>query len=70
MKQGDLISIVFQQKTYQYQVVNSSVVADDDWSITRPTVAGTNRTLTLMTCWPPGTLDKRYAVIAKQLTED
>ncbi len=64
---GDRITVRFDSATYEYEAVETKIVTDTDWSIAAPSVDGAERTLTLMTCWPPGSLAKRLAVIAKQV---
>jgi sortase A len=67
LKAGDRFTVTYQGQPYAYETVESKIVRDDDWSILDPTIEGSDRTVTLMTCWPPGTLQKRYVVIARQL---
>lgn len=60
---GDPIRITRQGQTvFTYQVTGSRIVSADDLSVLRPTASAE---LTLLTCWPPGTTDKRYVVTAR-----
>jgi LPXTG-site transpeptidase (sortase) family protein len=59
---GDEIKINFNQKEYKYLVSEKKIIAADDVSVILPTE---REQLTLLTCWPVGTAEKRIAVIAK-----
>lgn len=59
---GDEIKITNQGVDYIYQVKETKIVAPTDIDIIKPT---DDATLTLMTCWPIGTSQKRYVVVAK-----
>lgn len=59
---GDEIKINFNQKEYKYSVSEKKIVVADDLSIILPTE---REELTLLTCWPIGTADKRLVIIAK-----
>ncbi len=61
LTQGDSIVISYGRKTWHYKVSDSKVVAPDDLSVIERT---DSKTLTLITCWPPGTIEKRYVVRA------
>lgn len=65
---GDKFTLGLKGTIYTYEVFESKIVTDDDWSILSPADASP-RTLTLMTCWPPGTLDRRYVVFARQIEQ-
>lgn len=63
LESGDEIKIWYQDLEHKYLVTESKLVAPDDISyLTKQT---DQETLTLMTCWPPGTTLKRLIVIAK-----
>lgn len=62
LKEGDEIIINFNQKQYLFTVSEKKIVASDDLSVILPTE---REALTLLTCWPIGTVEKRLAVIAK-----
>ena len=58
---GDLIRVYYQLKEYDYEVYEKKVVeATDLYVLDR----GDKEKLTLMTCWPVGTKDKRLVVIS------
>lgn len=62
LKPGDKIYLWRQNKEYLYRVNQIIVVAPTDTKILRAT---SSEQLTLMTCWPPGTVNNRLVVIAK-----
>lgn len=68
LKPDDKI-IVYQNKIpYLYKVTKSYETNDQDWTLLDPTPDDKeDKTLTLMTCWPPGTISKRWGVIATQI---
>lgn len=59
---GDTITVYYKTKKYEYTVSEKKIVAADDLS---PLNLTETEQLTLMTCWPMGTKDKRLIVIAK-----
>lgn len=59
---GDKITVYYKGKKYEYTVFEKKIVAADDLS---PLNLTKIEQLTLMTCWPVGTKDKRLIVIAK-----
>ena len=59
---GDEIKIDFNVKEYKYLVSEKKIIAADDNSVILPTE---REELTLLTCWPAGTVEKRLAIIAK-----
>lgn len=58
---GDIILIYYNGKNYSYTVKEKRIVADNDVSVLK---RGDKEILTLMTCWPVGTKDKRLVVTA------
>lgn len=64
LKKGDSITISNKDKIYTYSVFVSKIVKDDDTSILKET---SDEVLTISTCWPPGTVDKRYIIQAKRI---
>lgn len=64
LKKGDQFEILKSNDRLRYEVIRSEVVADDDLSVLNPS---DNEQVTLLTCWPPGTIDKRYVVVGKRL---
>jgi sortase A len=59
---GDEIKINFNQKEYKYLVSEKEIIVADDLSVILPTE---REQLTLLTCWPIGTAEKRLAIIAR-----
>ena len=62
LDKGDKISAYYKGKKYEYTVTEKKVVAADDLS---PLNLTDDERLTLMTCWPIGTKEKRLIVIAE-----
>lgn len=59
LEAGDKIVVHYKGIDYNYQVVKQQLVAPEDtWVITAP------YNLTLITCWPPGTTEKRLIIFA------
>jgi len=58
---GDQVVITGGKVDYRYLVKEKSIVDPKDISVIKPT---SSEQLTLMTCWPPGTIKKRLIVIA------
>lgn len=69
LKEGDKFKIYYKKQTFNYEVIGFGLVEMNDWTITEdPTPKDKkDKTLTIMTCWPPGTTEKRWAVRAKQI---
>jgi LPXTG-site transpeptidase (sortase) family protein len=59
---GDIISVYYKDNKYTYTVSGKKIIAADDLS---PLNLTKIEQLTLMTCWPVGTKDKRLIVIAR-----
>lgn len=59
---GDKVQVIFNGKTFEYTVDSKKIVTSTDVSIAAPTE---REQLTLMTCWPIGSDQKRLVVIAK-----
>lgn len=64
---GDIIEIQSQQARYIYRVSNKKIVEPNDVSVATQNYA--LKQLTLMTCWPIGTTDKRLVVISDLVDE-
>ncbi len=64
LKPGDEIYLNFSGKEYRYIVDNTKIVSPGEIDYLQQT--SSDPTLTLMTCWPPGTTLKRLLVIARQ----
>lgn len=62
LEKGDQIEIYFDRKLYKYKVTNKKLVNATEVQYLNS--ISTLQTLTLMTCWPPGTTFKRLLVIA------
>jgi len=63
LEPGDIFSLWYQDKEYHYIVQNKEVVSASAVNyLTSP-----DHTLTLMTCWPPGTTLKRLLVTASSV---
>jgi len=58
---GDIIIIYYNQHKYNYQVTKKYVTTPDKVTIA-PFDLSAGQTITLMTCWPVGTADKRLVV--------
>lgn len=64
LEKGDEIDLYYHSKKYRYSVTEKTVVDPADVSYLRRGIKDTS-TLTLMTCWPPGTNYKRLIIRAK-----
>ena len=60
MEQGDEIILAYREELYTYRITDKRIVASSDVSYLSG--ASPEPTLTLMTCWPPGTTFKRLIV--------
>jgi sortase A len=65
LEKGDEIQLFYQSTKYTYHVTDKKIVDAKDVSYI--TTKTSQRMLTLMTCWPPGTSFKRLIVIASQV---
>lgn len=65
LEKEDMIEIYFNQLKYVFRVTEKKVVASNDLSELH--AASKDETLTLMTCWPPGTSLKRLIIKAKRV---
>lgn len=61
---GDKIHVTFEEKEYEYVVKKIKEVKPEDTEILHP--SGGGKTLTLMTCSPPGLNSRRLIVVAVQ----
>lgn len=64
IKVGDEIDVWNNKKEYKYKVTETKVVEPTDVSVLKPTKT---EQVTLMTCYPPNTTEKRLIVIAKPI---
>lgn len=63
MNKDDEILLYYKGKTFKYKVTDKKIV--DASAIQYLKSLGFDKTVTLMTCWPPGTTFKRLLIIAK-----
>lgn len=59
---GDHIRIFYEEEEYQYTIFEKKVIAENNLSVLRPTE---EEQLTVMTCWPIGSNEKRIVVKAR-----
>lgn len=64
LKNGDLITIKYNNNVFIYEVNDKKIVLPTDTSILN---SSNLPTLTLMTCWPVGSNSKRLAIFSKQI---
>lgn len=64
LQPGDDVVVFFQNKRFNYVVTETKVVDATNLDYLKADI-GTGETLTLQTCWPPGTTWKRMLVFAK-----
>lgn len=65
LQSGDEIDIFYNGNLIKYQVYDKKVVSADSSQYFRTLIKG-EKTLTLQTCYPPGTTFERLVVLAKQ----
>lgn len=63
MEKGDEILLYYNKEKFKYQVTDKKIV--DASEVKYLTGTGDKKTITLMTCWPPGTTLKRLIVIGE-----
>lgn len=63
LSKGDVIDIYYKEKMHTYKVRELKYIDPKEVNYLSPKTDGW-KTLTLMTCWPPGTTMKRLIVIA------
>lgn len=61
LEKNDLIIVFYEEKEYIYKVNSKKIIEKDDIGVLNPT---TDKILTLMTCWPIGTNEKRLIIRA------
>ncbi len=67
LKAKDEFNIYYKGEKIAYTVTESKKVDQYDWSIMDPTPDNPqDKTITIMTCWPPGTTDARWVLFGKQ----
>ena len=62
LQKNDEILVSYNNQEYNYQVVEKKIIDKNDVSVLKPTE---KETLTLMTCWPIGTDQKRLIIRAE-----
>lgn len=67
LKEGDEFVIHYKKTPYRYKVTKSYETNDKDWSILAPSKDSNEKTITIMTCWPPGTIQNRWVIRATQV---
>ncbi len=67
LQNGDEIDIYYKGKLYKYEVYDKKVVEPSDIKYLGTLIPG-EKTITLQTCYPPGTTLKRLVVLAKQIS--
>lgn len=66
LEEEDLIEIHYQGDVYTYEVVNSVIIEPDNTSVYKSqSVFENTNSLTLQTCYPRGTTEKRLIITAK-----
>lgn len=68
LNSGDEIDIYFKSNLYKYSVYDKQVVSADSSQYLGTLIQG-EQTLTLQTCYPPGTTLERLVVLAKRLSD-
>jgi sortase A len=63
LENGDEIKVWYKNNEYRYTIAEKHLVAPTDTKYL--TAQSNSETLTLMTCWPPGTTYKRLIIVAK-----
>lgn len=64
---GGTIAVTRGTETYQYRVTASRIIEPTDVSVLAQPTDSTIEMVTIMTCWPPGTLNKRYILQAERI---
>jgi len=64
LEKGDEIYIFYKKKKFVYKVTEKKIARPEEISYLEGDAS--RKTLTLMTCWPPGTTLKRMVVVAEQ----
>jgi sortase A len=64
LEKNDVIMIFYNGQEYKYQVIEKKIIDKNDISVLKPTE---KETLTLMTCWPVGTDQKRLIIRAEKI---
>lgn len=67
VKKDDQVVITHGSERYEYKVYRSEIIKDTDFSVLKPSQ---EEIISIMTCWPPGTIEKRWIVQAKRVKGD
>jgi len=67
LETGDQITLRSNYRTLFYEITSSEIVSPDDVEVTRQT---NDKKVTLITCWPPGSIDNRLVVSAKFIKQN
>ena len=73
LDKGDIVTVYYQGKEYDYEVYDKRIVNPDATEFLKTLTGNLNpsssdQTLTLQTCYPPGTTIKRLVILAKLLS--
>lgn len=66
LEYDDEIVVWYWGEEHRYRVISSDIVEPNDTSYLEPQLD--TELLILQTCWPPGTTEKRYVVVAEPIT--
>ncbi len=64
LRNDDEITIYYQNKELKYKITSKNIIEATDLSVLEQTE---NEKLTLMTCWPIGTKEKRLVIVSKPI---
>lgn len=68
VKKDETFTLYYKGSPSTYKVFENKIVAADDFSVLDPTPKDDkDSTITIQTCWPPGTDTKRLVVFAKKI---
>lgn len=62
LRPGDEVDLVYQGRIYKYIIDESKIISPSEINYLQQTNKG--KSLTLMTCWPPGTTLKRLLILS------
>ena len=66
LEYSDEIIVWYWGEEHRYKIISSEIVEPNDTSYLEPQLD--RELLILQTCWPPGTTEKRYVVVAEPIT--
>ena len=67
MELGDVVYVFYKKEKMRYAVTDKKLVSDE--AVEYISGVSDKKTLTLMTCWPPGTSWKRLVVVAEKTAD-